>query len=89
MHPETARAGIAAEAGMFGKDNLDRLEALGCRFVVDARLRDLPKVLSGRVLDVSRYRSIHGSDPEGRRLPSRWPPPGGVVEREARPQGRP
>jgi len=79
MHPETARAVIVADAGMFGKDNLAGLEALGCRFVVGARLRNLPKALTGRVPDVSRYRSVPGSDLKvgvfrhgGRRLVVPW-----------------
>ncbi len=79
MHPGTARAVIVADAGMFGKDNLAGLEALGCRFVVGARLRNLPKALTGRVLDVSRYRSVPGSDLKvgvfrhgGRRLVVSW-----------------
>ncbi len=79
MHPETVWAVIVPDAGMVGKGNLDGLGAQGCRFVVGARLRNLPNVLTGRVLDVSRYRSVPGSDLKvgvfrhgGRRLVESW-----------------
>lgn len=89
MHPVTAQAVFVADAGMGAKDNPDGLGAQGCRFVVGARLHNLPKALTGRVLDVSRYHGVPGSDLKVGAFPSRGPPPGGVVEREACPQGRP
>ena len=79
MHPETARAVIVADAGMFSKDNLAALEARDCRFVVGARLRNLPQALTARVLRTSRYRGVAGSELKvgvfrhgGRRLVVSW-----------------
>lgn len=79
MRPGTARAVTVAGAGMFGRDSLAGLGAPGCRFAVGARLRNLPKALTGRVPDVSRYRSVPGSDLKvgvfrhgGRRLVVPW-----------------
>ncbi len=79
MHPETARAVIVADAGMFSKDNLAALEAQDCRFIVGARLRNLPQALTARVLGTSRYRRVAGSELKvgvfrhgGRRLVVSW-----------------
>ena len=62
MQPDTAQAAIVADAGMFSKDNLEGLAASGCKFAVGARLRNLPKALTGRILDTSRYRAVPGCD---------------------------
>ena len=54
-----------ADAGMFGHENLSELEAQGHRYIVGARLRNLPKALKARVLARERYRRM-GSGEAGR-----------------------
>ena len=51
-----------ADAGMFSHENLSELEAKGHRYIVGARLRNLPKALKARVLNVERYRRVHGGE---------------------------
>ena len=57
-----AQSVYVADAGMFSKDNLAQLEAHGCRYVVGARLRNLPQAVTARVLAVARYRRVKGTD---------------------------
>ena len=47
---EDLQAICVADAGMFGHENLSELEAQGQRYIVGARLRNLPKALKARVL---------------------------------------
>ena len=53
-----AEAICVADAGMFSHGNLSALEAEGHRYIVGARLRNLPKALKGRILNVTRYRGL-------------------------------
>ena len=57
-----AEAICVADAGMFGHGNLSALEAAGHRYIVGARLRNLPKALKGRILNVGRYRGLPGGE---------------------------
>ena len=57
-----AEAVCVADAGMFGHANLSALEAEGHRYIVGARLRNLPKALKGRILNVGRYRGVEGGE---------------------------
>ena len=57
-----AEAICVADAGMFGHGNLSALEAEGHRYIVGARLRNLPKALKGRILNVGRYRRLSGGE---------------------------
>ena len=62
-----AQAVCVADAGMFSHENLSELEAKGHRYLVGARLRNLPKALKARVLNRQRYRRVHGGE-AGRRV---------------------
>ena len=53
---------IVADAAMFSQENLSELEAAGHRYIVGARLRNLPKALKERILNVGRYRAVPGGD---------------------------
>ena len=57
-----AEAICVADAAMFGHENLSALEAAGHRYIVGARLRNLPKALKGRIVNVKRYRRIAGGE---------------------------
>lgn len=50
---------VVADAAMFGQDNLAELEH---RYIVGARLRNLPGALKERILNVGRYRAVPGGD---------------------------
>lgn len=53
---------VVADAAMFGQENLAELEAAGHRYIVGARLRNLPGALKERILNVGRYRAVPGGD---------------------------
>ena len=57
-----AQAICVADAGMFSHENLSALEAEGHRYIVGARLRNLPKALKARILNVQRYRRMDGGE---------------------------
>ena len=61
-----AGAICVADAAMFTRDNLGELEAVGHRHIVGAQLRNLPRALKERILDVDRYRRLRGGDGGGR-----------------------
>lgn len=58
----TAEAVCVADAAMFGRENLLALEAAGHRYIVGARLRNLPGALKARILNVERYRALPGAE---------------------------
>ena len=57
-----AEAVCVADAAMFGRENLSALEAAGHRYIVGARLRNLPGALKERILNVARYRALPGAE---------------------------
>jgi len=57
-----AEAVCVADAAMFGRENLSALEAAGHRYIVGARLRNLPRALKERILNVARYRALPGAE---------------------------
>ncbi|MDE0000635.1 MAG: IS1634 family transposase [Rhodospirillaceae bacterium] len=57
-----AEAVCVADAAMFGRENLSALEAAGHRYIVGARLRNLPGALKARILNVARYRALPGAE---------------------------
>lgn len=59
---QPAQAVCVADAGMFSHENLAELEAQGHRYLVGARLRNLPKALKARVLKRERYRRMPGGE---------------------------
>ena len=57
-----AEAICVADAAMFGQENLSVLQAAGHRYIVGARLRNLPRALKERILSVERYRALPGAE---------------------------
>ena len=63
---EGVQAICVADAGMFSHENLSELQANGHRYIVGARLRNLPKALKGRILNVERYRRAGAGEAGGK-----------------------
>jgi len=82
------RSVYVADVGMFSKDNLDQLDAHGCRYIVGARLF---RLALGSDRESPRPRPLpqgHRDRYPGRRVQPGPPPTGGDLEPEASAQRR-
>lgn len=76
-HYDLDRVVYVADAGMFNRKNREELETLeknGTRYIVGARLKNLPDALKEKILDPNNYQSLNDDlevatfDYEGKRL---------------------
>lgn len=49
---------FVADSGMFNKDNLSYLDKNGFEYIVGARLKNMPDIIRGRILDKRNYKEV-------------------------------